>query len=979
MIPKAWAKLLSKLALAHPEKPHFHLWPTKSSSPLEMWHGMCPAVLAHVFHSNLPVWFTDVGYVTLQDGLLASDQISSAQKQMFHEAKISVVLVAEYLYTEACQLMEGSGLRPTTLCKHLRRAGSIENLSDQSRLVLLEFLLPGMDFTEFDDFAIFPFQDGTFRSLKPSPVFLHRDGSEQIVFGRQQERTIDKNQLTKAAARLFHEKVKKDNRTVRYRTTEDLRDYYLEHIFHGLDDIVVLGDREMQLLDKIWKWIFKYGEADLNLAALGSLWLVPLRDGSVRKLIPLDSANFVTWFRPGQTKDISIKLSASGPGTAPKVLAEHVLSDEVMLQLLHAAEKEPSLRVEDGNILVNFLDFLVQGRSIVQAAAGRVTRSILDALRKLYLAESRGITKLACEKFKNLCLFNTVEWPTDTMGLSVRTQKTNLTDDSNFIGLGKLVPIPPNSNYVFLNATEEVERTLLEGLGLLRCLNEVQILEEIVIPALKDGRYDKLNPKLRCEAMNVLFQNYYHLSASAQACLSGLPVVPMKRQKGESAASFGPPLDVLDPQKPELANLYFDNEIRYPEEQFYDRFRDLLARCGMIQFLSERVVLDRIQIYQKTGIEFDAVAARVQTLLEIQFRRDAVQPDDFTDTVRYDRWLPVKAAKNSTSFTNAEECRDICDQSVVGHVWHVLPFQVEQSWKSVFGWNDYIDVNVLMTQMVRAIAASDLPSVDQTLVYLHRHHTFESYACRLLDLNFVRSASGDLVSSAVVCRGGAERLGPYLHVVEPRFWDDHSQLMELAAVPELPNQEHLKKVQSALQVQEFLNEEDLDVATELARIWGARFCDSVDGLRLPTIGCVLGDIGDLSYNDVPWSPVEDHIILHPKIPQTIAAQLKIPLRSELLRNGALGIRDADDDEFDQREEVVDGIRDTLDRYTRESTFHEYIANSDDCGSASDVNFLFDGRTYSTKKVLTKELEALQGPSLFIHNNGGQLILRTDPC
>jgi len=119
-------------------------------------------------------------------------------------------------------------------------------------------------------------------------------------------------------------------------------------------------------------------------------------------------------------------------------------------------------------------------------------------------------------------------------------------------------------------------------------------------------------------------------------------------------------------------------------------------------------------------------------------------------------------------------------------------------------------------------------------------------------------------------------------------------------------------------------------------------------------------------------------MVHSNISRTIADKLMIEPLSELLRKGDLGIKDPDDDEFDQREEVADGIRDTLGRYTRESTLHEYLANADDCNTASEVNFLIDGTCHGTKDLVSQELEELQGPSLFIHNDGGEssLIMRT---
>ena len=72
------------------------------------------------------------------------------------------------------------------------------------------------------------------------------------------------------------------------------------------------------------------------------------------------------------------------------------------------------------------------------------------------------------------------------------------------------------------------------------------------------------------------------------------------------------------------------------------------------------------------------------------------------------------------TLTKAAECRDIRDELIVGHVWRVLPFQVNDSWRPVLGWHDCIDVDVLMAQLVAGIAASDVLSVKVTLLYLLR-------------------------------------------------------------------------------------------------------------------------------------------------------------------------------------------------------------------------------------------------------------------
>jgi hypothetical protein len=453
--------------------------------------------------------------------------------------------------------------------------------------------------------------------------------------------------------------------------------------------------------------------------------------------------------------------------------------------------------------------------------------------------------------------------------------------------------------------------------------------------------------------------------------LSSLQVVPLEKRKNDDNVDFGRPTDILDPQKPALIDLYFEDEILLPEQQFYDEFSPVLAHCGMVQRLNERVVLDRVRIYGTGELEFGVVASRARKLLETPFRRDIVQLPNLTQVVREYKWLPAQAPDKSDCLTNSFKCRDKSDEPLIGHVHNVLPFKIHESWRSILGWDERIGVNALISQLGRSIVAKDIQSIDQVLSYLCQNHGVEKHAGRLLQLSFVRCSDGELANVANVCHRGVERLTPYLHAVDPRFWDDHSKIMTLAKIPELPELEQLKAVQKALQSKSALNEPDLDVATELARIWSVQFHEDIDGLKLPDSNGAFVDAGDLVFNDTPWLSAGTRAILHPKISRPIAEQLKIEPFSELMRKGELGIADTDDDEFYQREEISDGIRDTLDRYTREHTCHEYLANADDCGSASEVNFFFDRTSYGTENLLTEDLESLQGPSLLIHNDGGE--------
>ena len=187
----------------------------------------------------------------------------------------------------------------------------------------------------------------------------------------------------------------------------------------------------------------------------------------------------------------------------------------------------------------------------------------------------------------------------------------------------------------------------------------------------------------------------------------------------------------------------------------------------------------------------------------------------------------------------------------------------------------------------------------------------------------------------------------------------------------MPSLGQLQYVQELLKSKEPLDEMDIDVTVEIARIWSSQPDVLFENLKVPDETGLLLNVSSVMFNDAPWVSEVECALIHPKLSRAIAKQLDIQPVSDLLRNDELDISDIDENEFNQHEEIADGIRDTLDRYTRESTFHEYLANADDCGSASTVNFLFDNTSYNSECLVTTDLESLQGPALLVYNDGGR--------
>jgi sacsin len=970
LVSSAWAKLLRNICQDNPTEDHSHLWPPTSSDTRQLWDGMCRAVIDQVAVEQSPVWFTDVGYVVLEKGLLASRGVNSKMRRALHEAQLPIIFLAEHVLHEAGRIPGSRKLGPSTLYQSLKDEKRVDSISSQSRIVLLEYLLQDIPLADLGLLELFPFQDGLFHALKPQKVFLHCDDLEKALFAHQQESTIDTDLLSEHASTLLHTRAKLNDGMVRYRNPEDLRDYYLANIGKGSTDIIGLDEDLKSKVIQVWTWILQHSQGELPLSILGSLWLVPLQGAKLRKLVPMNDSSYATWFRSSEVDDVWVEMLSSDSQGVLNVLSEDALSNDILHHLIDFAERQPSLLILNGNKFENFVWFLAQGRSVLEKAPGHVKTSVLRMLKQSYWRRKRLDTERVCNVLKSLCLFKAIHWPADPADVSFRRSWTHMSSGITYIGLEKLVPVPSSPKLIFIDVTDEIDRTLFKDLCLLDCWDGVRIIGDIAIPALQRGSYQGMNTTFCLDVIIQLLENYHYLPVTLRSDLSSLEIIPLNVRNADNSLNFGSPMHVLDPIKPALRGIYFDDEIKLPDEGFYERFSPVLAGCGLVKSLTEDVIRDRIRNYGRKGFEFGVVASRAQNLLELPFDSGNMS-DETIRFVRETEWLPARNPFGSNSWTSSSKCRDISEKPFIDHVWHVLPFKVHQNWRSILGWEKPIDIDVLLSQLAANIRASDMDSTESTLSYIYKKHSLADYANRLLELGFVRSSNGELVHASKVCRRGGERLVPYLYTVDARFWDKYFEILKLANIPINPSLEHLKDVQKSLQSKGALAEDELDVAVEVARLWSVHYLENVWELKMPSDQSILVDIGDLVFNDRPDISGTTCAFVHPKISSTTAKRLNIEPLSEKLIKGELGITDPDDDEFYQREEITDGIRDTLDRYTRESTFHEYLANADDCGTASEVNFCVDSGSYDAKRLLTPELRDLQGPSLLIHNDGGE--------
>ena len=232
LVPQAWAKLLERTAEKHPARSVFHLWPREPPERREMWDSLCSLLVSRASQDDCRIWYTDVGYVSLRDGLLVSEHDFIEQRQAFHDAGIPAIYLSDTVLKHAKNNPKGRKLCHRTVLEFLRSSSRLLTVPERSKIIILEYLSGELPFTEIAELAIFPFEDQKMRAINQHNVFLHRDTTERELFKGTPALNLDVDKLsTELLERLRNHAAKSFTASLRLRRQEDLQDYCYGTVF----------------------------------------------------------------------------------------------------------------------------------------------------------------------------------------------------------------------------------------------------------------------------------------------------------------------------------------------------------------------------------------------------------------------------------------------------------------------------------------------------------------------------------------------------------------------------------------------------------------------------------------------------------------------------------------------------------------------------------------------------------------------------
>ena len=229
------------------------------------------------------------------------------------------------------------------------------------------------------------------------------------------------------------------------------------------------------------------------------------------------------------------------------------------------------------------------------------------------------------------------------------------------------------------------------------------------------------------------------------------------------------------------------------------------------------------------------------------------------------------------------------------------------------------------------------------------------------------------VRSDKVARNWEKSGAPYLYGVPASYNTQYKNLLDATAVKARFDANDFLDAINVLKESKGstpLTDQELGVTVTFLNELGNvtdEFCkENSDRFYLPDHLKIFGKAGELTINNTPWLPNRgDSRDVH----KDITLDLAFKLGTKSLLDKRLGKYANSICQFGQHENLTDRLKGILKRayHCDSGILKELVQNADDA-QATEIHFIYDGRTLPCKGTFQNKPEEIQGPALCVYNN-----------
>ncbi|CUS15651.1 unnamed protein product [Tuber aestivum] len=990
-VPHAWVRNLEFMRNEN-LSPGWDFWPAgKQGESGQLWMGILGTVFKKVVEDGLELLPTVSGIVKPAKEVVFTLGIPEDLHFSLRDAEARVVLPPEDRRTEIGSLDHTIGLEylsPSAGRRHLttiKDSDALLNLDIKPRMVLLDYVLSDRQAKDFKncEAPLIPLLDGTFRGLEmPSSqdnrVLLARDTIEEKLFCKSLKKTVKRDALSERSRETLVTHIAEIEQYTRIKawTVEDAIQYCFSYEFSGIAEQtpVVKIDKPgfADFVELFWKWVsmalHRQTGGPIFARALKDLWLIPLGGGMFQRI---GSTSEYPVLNVSVNKGIGSFLKRTKSNLANRFgpVVMHLCTGDGFPQATQILRELGIIKdYDDRESLMKWFE-----------ATMKVFAEKLDRTEKMELIRHLFDLSRDCSASERSCMESTVrKLPIfQEANDSIPSERLDPNPLAIYVGVENLPITLDTPQHIFIDIRYRELKGLVSHLELFKCPSVSEILGDHVVPRIAEtGASDD---KRRMGFIEFAMDQFKSLSDEVQSTLSTKEIVPV------SAEKLRRPNDTVSGTY--VAALYFEEEKRSPIKSFDTVYHSALVCLGMPECITDEVILERIHSYSSSRRSPHDINDKVSTLFQ---SKPPTQPP--SKECMELCWIPAISLEGELGLFSALQCRSTTFQPLCNYSMPIMKSSIshrrEKEWEEWLGWDAEFTVEQMDKQLEGAKKNGDCRSLARLVEYWYKIYppgrslTVDT-KLELKSRKWIPGSSGQFFSPTEIFFAGAEHLHPYYDDVSKRFLQEErnvEQFLTHIGVKLEPTFEQLKELQESIATEEPLSTQDLKVALYIVeqvaeRHNGKNDQNSISEFKAPDRDGVMRTFSKLtaSGDDVPLF-LADRLTPHPRIPESTIKKLGLPTVEDRI---LASLHDPGfEQDFSQKQSLMAAIRDTLQRYSVESTFSEYLANAEDCldekgKTATRIDWMIDHSTeYPTEKLITKELEAAQGKALFCYNNGG---------
>ncbi|KAF9082916.1 hypothetical protein BGX23_011960, partial [Mortierella sp. AD031] len=470
--------------------------------------------------------------------------------------------------------------------------------------------------------------------------------------------------------------------------------------------------------------------------------------------------------------------------------------------------------------------------------------------------------------------------------------------------------------------------------------------------------------------------------------LSHLAFVQVESPSASGEESASPirlaPGSVIDPG---LSMYFMYNEAVFPSGIYaQSAFRGPLGDLGMRFNFDATFVQERMSILFSPSLDFEPASHKTAALALYDQLNSTCSNHFLTQNLRsMISSLPWIYVVGSSGLCRPSECRPKEDRCLVGDQMPLAECSFSNELlRECMGWTSPPPLDMVLAHFTSMLDQATRPAGSSTTLDDQDVLPIYKYLSGMIQdstsLATIKSALCDrpwiLISGTLhrVDRIALEMdfdLKPHFVKVPASNFDElYLALGARRNVDRGEIETILKGVGSKYQTGERVSKEDIDLVHRLLNAIAYGFPTGWSS-ELPVLtkdGC-LKRAADVLYDDRSARNTRSdadnrYTFIDGRISKDMAQRLQIAMFSVRTWEES---RDNAFEPFFQEENIVDRIKGILNDYDPSSILNEFLQNASDAG-ATKLAVMLDTKSYGTTKVLSKEMEAWQGPALIFYND-----------